>query len=63
MYKKGVQEGRQEGEIAILRRLIEKRFGAMPRWAEERLSPLPVKELEELGARLLDAKSIEELLQ
>jgi len=30
LFKKGMLEARQEGELTILRRLIEKRFGALP---------------------------------
>jgi hypothetical protein len=35
-----LQEGRQEGELTILRRLIEKRFGALPASAAEKLTVL-----------------------
>ena len=45
LFKKGLQEGRQEGELAILRRLIEKRFGPLPGWASERLAALPALSL------------------
>ncbi len=66
-YKKGReegrQEGRQEGELVILRRQIEKRFGSVPAAATERLSKLSAKELEELSVRVLDARSLEDLLQ
>jgi hypothetical protein len=66
-YKRGLQEGLQEGELKgelkVLRRLIEKRFGAMPDWAEERLASRSTAELEELSVRVLDAHSIEELLK
>ncbi len=66
-YKKGReegrQEGRQEGELVILRRLLEKRFGSVPAAATERLSKLSAKELEELSVRVLDARSLEDLLQ
>jgi predicted transposase YdaD len=61
--QEGRREGRQEGELAVLRRQIEKRFGALPIWASERLVALTVSELEELGERVLDAKSVEELLR
>src|SRR2546426_8367574 len=53
----------KKGELIILRRQIEKRFGAMPRWAEERLAGRSTTELEELSERVLDAKSIEDLLK
>lgn len=35
----------------------------MPAWAEERLTNWPAQDIEELGVRLLDAPSLEELLK
>jgi len=61
-FKKGLDEGRQEGELAILRRLIEKRFGAIPGWADERLASRSTAELEELSVHVLDAANIQDLL-
>lgn len=52
----------KKGELVILRRQIEKRFGAIPAWAGERLGELSPHELEDLSVRVLDAKSLEELL-
>ena len=60
--EEGRQEGRQEGEFALLRRQIEKRFGELPAWAEQNLSNRSEKDLSDLGLRLLDATSLEELL-
>src|ERR1017187_10285705 len=60
--REGRQEGLQEGELSVLRRLIEKRFGALPGWAGEKLAALSASELEDLSMRVLDAKSMEELL-
>ena len=60
-YRKGLDEGRAEGEATVLRRQIRKRFGTMPEWAESRLTKLTVPQLEELSDRVLDAASIEEL--
>ena len=62
-YKRGLQEGELKGELTVLRRQIEKRFGAMPSWAEEKLAGRSTAELEELSVRLLDARSIEDLLK
>jgi hypothetical protein len=66
-FKKGLEEGRQEGlregELKILRRLLEKRFGAIPSWADERLAGRSAAELEDLSVRLLDTQSVEELLR
>ena len=61
--QEGRREGRQEGELIVLRRLIEKRFGPLPGWAGEKLAALPVSALEDLSERVLDAKSVEELLK
>ena len=68
--QKGLQKGRQEGlqegmqheALAILRRLIEGRFGPIPRWADERLTKRSREDLEELAGRVLQAQSLEELL-
>jgi hypothetical protein len=61
-YKRGLAEGRLEGELKVVRRWVEKRFGAIPRWAEERLRSCSAEELEALCVRVLDAQSLEELL-
>ena len=50
-----------KGELIILRRLIGKRFGTLPAWADKRLAKLSAPELEQLSDRVLDAKSIDEL--
>jgi hypothetical protein len=61
-YKRGMKEGELEGELRMLRLLIEKRFGPMPAWAAERLTGRSTTELEELSVRVSDAQSIEDLL-
>ena len=48
--------------LRSLSRKIEKRFGTIPKPAQERLSELSIKELEVVGLRLLDATSLEEML-
>jgi hypothetical protein len=60
--QEGEQEGELKGELKVLRRQIEKRFGAIPAWAEERLASRTTAELEDLSVRVLDAQSLEELL-
>jgi len=57
------KRGLREGELTVLRRLIEKRFGAIPAWAEDRLTGRSAADLEELSVRVLDAESIEDLLK
>ena len=69
-YKRGLQEGRRQalreaelkGELRILRRQIEKRFGPIPGWAEERLQTRSTPELDDVIERVLDARSLEDLL-
>ena len=61
--QKGRQEGLQAGELTVLRRQIEKRFGALPSWAGEKLAAMPASELETLSERVLDAGSVDELLK
>ncbi|SPE38249.1 hypothetical protein SBA6_840024 [Candidatus Sulfopaludibacter sp. SbA6] len=58
-----IRRGQQEGGITALRLLIEKRFSAPPDLAEERFSSRSASHLEGLIDCVLDAKSLEELLQ
>ena len=60
--QKGRQEGLHAGKIAVLQRQIEKRFGALPRWARVKLEDMQESELEDLSERVLDAGSLDELL-
>ena len=57
-YRRGVHVG----EIELLRKLITRRFGPIPNWADQRLATKTTDELNDIGLRLLDAQSIEELL-
>jgi hypothetical protein len=57
----GMAEGRVEGERAFFQKLATRRFGTLPNWASERVNQLGIEELEDLGVRLLDARSLEEL--
>ena len=56
------QRGRQEGEAAILRRQLERRFGALPDWARDRIAAADTAALEEWGLRVLDAGSLDDVL-
>jgi hypothetical protein len=61
--RQGIQEGRQQEGVAILRRLLGKRFGEIPSWAEERLNKLSVDDIEDLSVRLLDAAKLSDLFE
>ena len=55
-------QGRQEGETKVLRRQLTRRFGPLPSWAEERLGQASETELEEWGDRVLECRSLKEVL-
>lgn len=57
--REGRQEGRQEGEARLLRRLLVRRFGAVPEWVEAKLAGASLAELEAWGERVLDTKTLE----
>jgi hypothetical protein len=58
----GEQKGRQEGEAALLLRQLERRFGALPGWARERIATADTASLDEWGLRVLDAGSLDDVL-
>jgi hypothetical protein len=59
--RRGEQRGKQMGEAALLLRLLERRFGALPAWVAERLAGAETGTLEEWGLRLLEAGSLDEV--
>jgi hypothetical protein len=62
MLEEARQKGLREGVLIIVRRQIEKRFGAMPNWAAEKLAGLSTADLEDLSVSVLDARKLEDLL-
>jgi hypothetical protein len=54
----GRQEGRQEGEASLLRRLLVRRFGELPPETETKLTQASTAELEIWGERVLDAPTL-----
>ena len=60
---KAMAEARAEGlaaEQRLVRRQIEKRFGALPETARARIGAMSLAEIEDLSLRLLDATSVDE---
>jgi hypothetical protein len=53
------REGLREGEQKILLRQLNKRFGDLPRWAQQRLRKAQPEQLERWGEAMLDAKKLE----
>jgi len=56
--QQGRQEGIQQGEVALLRRLLVRRFGSLPSWAAQRLEQASLEELERWADRVLDAPTL-----
>ncbi len=52
----------KRGELAILLRQIEKRFGSVPSALRDRLTRMSAPEVEAVALRLLDAASLEDLI-
>ena len=58
----GRVEGRIEGQSLFLKKLLERRFGALPRWATEKLTRATEHELEAWAEAILTAQTLELLL-
>jgi predicted transposase YdaD len=65
-YERGLAEGeakgKAEGELKVLQAQMNKRFGELPRWAQERLERATTEQLETWSLKLLDAATLEEVL-
>ncbi len=61
--QQGKQEGKQEGEYLILSRLLTRRFGVLPDWAQTRLITASAEQLEQWSERLFEATNLENLLE
>jgi flagellar biosynthesis/type III secretory pathway protein FliH len=58
---KGRQEGRKEGEAHALLRLLEKKFGALPRGAQKRIAAAELELLSEWFDRAVTAERLEDV--
>jgi len=63
IFEEGRQEGQIEGERALIRRQLARRFGVLPAWAEQHIAAADTTTLEQWGLRLLDAASLEEVFR
>jgi predicted transposase/invertase (TIGR01784 family) len=57
----GVQEGLQQGEAALLKRLLQRRFGELPFIYTQQIASANTETLLEWGEKVLDAKTLEEI--
>ncbi len=56
------QRGEAKGEATLLLRQLERRFGALPDWARDRVLAADTVAMEDWALRVLDAASLEEVL-
>ncbi|EGV27727.1 putative transposase [Thiorhodococcus drewsii AZ1] len=61
--EQGLEQGVYRGEARLLRRLLIRRFGVLPAWAEARLEQAGESELEIWADRVLDRDTLEEVLE
>ncbi|PZV20843.1 MAG: flagellar assembly protein H [Snowella sp.] len=59
--QEGLQMGRQEGEVALLMRLLVKRFGNVSESIQSRLTQASIADLERWGDRILEAKTLTDI--
>lgn len=59
---KGKAEGEAEGVAKRLKRLLARRFGSLPPWAEERIATAQIAQLDTWIDGLLDAESLTALI-
>nr|VFK32797.1 MAG: conserved hypothetical protein (putative transposase or invertase) [Candidatus Kentron sp. MB]VFK76550.1 MAG: conserved hypothetical protein (putative transposase or invertase) [Candidatus Kentron sp. MB] len=62
-HAEGREKGRLEGEIAVLRRLLIRRFGDLPNWVESRLLDADASQLETWSERILEISSLTALFR
>ena len=59
VFAEGLLEGEARGEAKLLQKLLVRRFGALPVWAEAKLAVADSVQLEMWGERVLEARSLE----
>jgi len=59
---KGKVEGKAEGKAEGIKRLLARRFGPLPPWAEQRIAAASVAQLDAWIDGLLDAESLAALI-
>ncbi|MBF0185417.1 MAG: Rpn family recombination-promoting nuclease/putative transposase [Magnetococcales bacterium] len=58
----GEQTGEKKGEAKILTRQLQRRFGDLPPWANQKIADADLSTLEEWSLRILDAPTLEGVL-
>ena len=61
--EEGKQEGRQEGEMLVLQRLLARRFGVLNSNVISLISNAPVEDIEIWVDRVLDAETLDDIFK
>ncbi|MBF0110982.1 MAG: DUF4351 domain-containing protein, partial [Magnetococcales bacterium] len=59
--QRGELKGEQKGEAKILTRLLQRSFGNLPAWANEKIAKAEPSSLEEWSLRIFDAQSLDDV--
>ncbi|MEO5328577.1 MAG: DUF4351 domain-containing protein, partial [Magnetococcus sp. THC-1_WYH] len=59
--REGEKDGKKEEAAKILTRLLQRRFGAVPEWATQKIAAAEPPSLEAWSLRLLDAQSLDDV--
>ncbi len=59
--QQGLQQGKKQEGLALILRLVKKRFGVVALKIQNKIEALPVERLEELGEALFDLMSEKDL--
>jgi hypothetical protein len=62
VFRERYERGLAEGEAKVLRAMLNKRFGELQAWAQERLERASVEQQDDWSLKLLDAGSLDEAL-
>jgi hypothetical protein len=61
-WERGLEQGRKEGAVAVLERLLERRFGPLSKTARNKLAKASVEQLEIWSDALQEAQSLKQIL-
>jgi predicted transposase YdaD len=60
--QQGMQQGKQEGEVTLILRLLSKKFGEVPSQLKMEIEKLSLEQLEDLTEVLLDFSNLDNLI-
>ncbi len=59
--EQGLEQGLEQGRRTLLRFLLQRRFGELPAWVDDRLAACPPQGIDDLASRLLDCASLDQV--